>query len=211
MTRIYLHGLGQTPDSWEKTLEYSGGDEDCVCPDLTKTERGERVTYSSLYVRFSDMCGGYEGPVALCGLSLGAVLALNYAIDHPEKVSALVLIAAQYQMPQFLLGLQNILFKLMPKSAFAGMGLPKKDVIGLCRTMAKLDFTDSLYRVSCPTLVVCGEKDSANLKASKKLAASVRDSRLAVVRGTGHEVNVEAPEKLAELLRDFYASFDAPL
>ena len=83
MTRIYLHGLGQTPGSWEKTLEYSGGDEDCVCPDLTKTERGERVTYSSLYARFSDACGGYEGSVALCGLSLGAVLAIAFGVTIP--------------------------------------------------------------------------------------------------------------------------------
>ena len=33
----------------------------------------------------------------LCGLSLGAVLALNYAIDFPKKVNSLILIAPQYE------------------------------------------------------------------------------------------------------------------
>lgn len=50
--------------------------------------------------------------------SLGAVLTLNYAIDHPDKVKALVLIAAQYKMPKKLLKVQNMLFHLMPNSAF---------------------------------------------------------------------------------------------
>lgn len=57
-----------------------------------------------------------------------AVLALNYAIDHPDKVKALVLIAAQYKMPRKLLKVQNMLFHLMPNSAFDKMGFKKADV-----------------------------------------------------------------------------------
>ena len=56
-----------------------------------------------------------------------AVLALNYAIDHPDKVKALVLIAAQYKMPRKLLKVQNMLFHLMPNSAFKKMGFKKAD------------------------------------------------------------------------------------
>ena len=205
MTKIFIHGLGQTPESWKKTIEHLRG-EDCVCPDLVEMSRGGEVTYGGLYSALSDECGRRGEPVALCGLSLGAVLALNCATDHPEKVCALVLIAAQYRMPKTLLKLQNLLFKVMPKSAFEGMGFPKKDVIALCKEMAELDFSDSLDRISCPTLVVCGEKDSANLKAAKQLAEAIRGSRLAIVPGAGHEVNVEAPEELAALLRDFFAS-----
>ena len=43
----------------------------------------------------------------------GAVLALNYAIDFPQKAGSLVLIAPQYDMPKFLLKVQNVLFKFM--------------------------------------------------------------------------------------------------
>ena len=48
-------------------------------------------------------CDKENEEIVLCGLSLGAVLTLNYAIDHPDKVKALVLIAAQYKMPKKLL------------------------------------------------------------------------------------------------------------
>ena len=97
-------------------------------------------------------------------------MTLNYAIDHPDKVKALVLIAAQYKMPRKLLKVQNMLFYLMPNLAFNKMGFKKADVINLCGTMAELDFSDSLHKVSCPVLIVCGEKDNANKKIQKNFA-----------------------------------------
>ncbi len=204
MKKIYVHGLGQAPDSWKKTIEYAGGDKNCLCPDLTKMNCGGRVTYGSLYAKFSDECNRCHDSVSLCGLSLGGVLALNYAVEYPEKVHSLILIAAQYKMPKRLLTLQNILFRMMPESAFARMGFSKKDSISLCRTMSDLDFGKSLDKITCPALIICGGKDSANLKASKEMAGAIKGSRLAVVSGAGHEINMEVPEKLAKIIRDFY-------
>ena len=40
----------------------------------------------------------------------------NYAIDHPDKVNSLILIAAQYKMPKKLLSIQNTIFRFMPIS-----------------------------------------------------------------------------------------------
>lgn len=204
MKKIYVHGLGQTLNSWNKTIEYLGGAENCMCPDLTKLDCGEIVTYRTLYEKFADECDQCEDSVALCGLSLGGVLALNYAIEHPEKVCMLILIAAQYKMPKLLLTLQNLLFRIMPQSTFLETGFSKENMISLCKTMSELDFSKSLGGITCPTLIICGEKDSANRKASQKLAASIKGSKLVIVDKAGHEVNAEAPEKLAEILRDFF-------
>ena len=131
-------------------------------------------------------------------------MALNYAVDYPEKVGSLVLIAAQYKMPKRLLKFQNFLFKIMPKNAFSDMGLSKADAAGLCKTMAYLDFGGSLGKIKCPTLIVCGEKDRANIKASRELAVKIKSSRLVTVENAGHEIYSDAPEKLAEILREFY-------
>ena len=152
------------------------------------------------------MCDSENEGITLCGLSLGGVLALNYAIDHPQKVKALVLIAAQYKMPVRLLKLQNALFRFMPQSMFQQTGFEKYDFIRLCNTMMELDFSDSLNQVSCPVLVICGEKDKANKKASIELAHSLKYSQFKEIPETGHEVNLESPEKLASLLREFYIS-----
>ena len=136
--------------------------------------------------------------------SLGAVLALNYAIDHPDKVKALVLIAAQYKMPKKLLKFQNMLFRFMPNAMFKQFGFKKADVISLCGTMTELDFRDSLCKVSCPALIVCGEKDNANKKASKELASYLSDSHFHELLKAGHEANIESPEELATVLQEFY-------
>ena len=77
-------------------------------------------------------------------------------------------------------------------------------MISLCGTMAELDLRDSLYKVSCPALIVCGEKDNANKKASKELASYLSDSNFHELLKTGHEANIESPEELAMVLQRFY-------
>lgn len=203
MKQIYLHGLGQTPDSWKKTIAQLKTAECSVCPDLAKMLQGKEVTYTNLYNAFAADCDKLNEPLNLCGLSLGGVLALNYAVQHPEKVSSLVLIATPYKMPKKLLQFQNILFRFMPKSMFGQMGFGKAEFIQLCRSMMELDFSSSLKKFPVPTLVIYGEKDRANKKASIELANMLEHARLRVISKAGHEVNREAPEKLAEVLRCF--------
>lgn len=204
MKYLYLHGLGQKPDSWDRVIKETKVSESSVKLSLAEMLEGKSATYKELYSAFSLECDKETEEIVLCGLSLGAVLALNYAIDHPDKVKALVLIAAQYKMPEKLLKVQNMLFHLMPNSAFSKMGFKKADVISLCGTMAELDFSDSLHKVSCPALIVCGEKDTANKKTSKELCQYLNNSCFHELVKTGHEANIEAPEELAIVLQRFY-------
>ena len=197
MKYLYLHGLGQNADSWNQVTRAAEELDNSVCVDLAKMVKGKKVTYSTLYSTFSEMCDSENEGITLCGL---------YAIDHPQKVKALVLIAAQYKMPVRLLKLQNALFRFMPQSMFQQTGFEKYDFIRLCNTMMELDFNDSLNQVSCPVLVICGEKDKANKKASIELAHSLKYSQFKEIPETGHEVNLESPEKLASLLQEFYNS-----
>lgn len=204
MKQIYLHGLGQNPDSWSKVIEQLEAAEHSMCPDLSELVQGQDTTYQNLYAAFSAMCDEIEEDICLCGLSLGGVLALNYAIEHPEKIKGLVLIATQYKMPKKLLRVQNAIFRFMPKSMFQQTGFGKSDFLKLCNTMMELDFSDSIYNVSCPTLVIYGEKDRENKNASIELANMLIDAELQVFNGVGHEINIEAPDKLEETLRVFF-------
>lgn len=204
MKYLYLHGLGQKPDSWDRTIKETKVSGSSIRLSLAEMLEGKDVTYKELYSAFSEVCGKEDEEIVLCGLSLGAVLALNYAIDHPDKTKALVLIAAQYKMPEKLLKFQNVLFRLMPNSMFKQTGFTKADVISLCDTMAELDFTESLHNVSCPVLIVCGEKDNANKKASQELARYLSKCSFYELLKTGHEVNIEAPEEMAIVLQKFY-------
>ncbi|WP_419743376.1 alpha/beta fold hydrolase [Paraclostridium dentum] len=125
MKHILIHGLGQKASSWNETISYMTGQDTIICPELSLFIKEKDASYSNLYTAFSEYCNNISGPLNLCGLSLGAVLALNYAIDNPKKVNSLVLIAAQYEMPKTLIKLQNIVFKFIPEKSFKSMGLSR--------------------------------------------------------------------------------------
>ena len=152
MSVVYLHGLGQTPASWESVLRVLGQESGGLCPDLFGLIRGKEVCYENLYQAFSRYCGALPAPLTLCGLSLGGVLALQYGIEHSDRVGALVLIGTQFVMPKGLLRLQNAMFRLMPGSMFSASGLSKADTMRLSRSMMALDFRGGLARLRCPVL-----------------------------------------------------------
>ncbi len=204
MQYIFIHGLGQNPSSWDKTISSITEPINAVCPNLSTLLNNKEVTYENLYHVFSDYCNNISEPLNLCGLSLGGILALNYTINYPTKVKSLILIGIQYEMPKTLLKLQNIIFQFMPKSAFKNMGFQKKDFIQLTNSMINLNFSKKLKDISCATLVICGEKDKANRKASKNLAENIPGAKFQIVENTNHEVNVESPQELASQLETFY-------
>ena len=140
MKYLYLHGLGQKPDSWNRVIKEMKVSKSSASLSLSDMLEGKSVTYKELY------------------------------------------------------------------SAFNKMGFKKADVISLCGTMAELDFSNSLHKVSCPVLIVCGEKDKANIKTSKELGHYLNNSCFHELMKTGHEANIESPEELALVLQGFYDS-----
>ena len=107
-------------------------------------------------------------------------------------------------MPKFLLKVQNVLFKSMPESQFKDIGLTKKDFITLTNSMADMDFTSGLEKVSCPVLVLCGEKDNVNKKAAVKVAEKLSKAKFSTIENSGHEVNIDNPNGLAKAMKELY-------
>ena len=173
MEYCLLHGLGQSPADWA-AVEAGLPGQKILCPDLAAWWADRPVTYESLLEGLEAQCAGREEAMVLCGCSLGAILALDYAWRHPRQVSALVLIAPRVRMPRGLLRLQNGVFRLLPARAFAGQGMGKDQVISLTRSMLALDLTPALDAVCQPTLVLCGEKDRVNQSAAREIAREIR-------------------------------------
>lgn len=140
--------------------------EDIVCPNLSSILKGKEASYKNLYSSFVKYCNEIDGQIHLCGLSLGGILALNFALDFPQKVKTLVLIGTPYKVPKVAFSFKNIIFRFLPKSIFETMAFDKKDTFALGNTMKSLDFSDKVKNIKCPTLILCGKKDSANIKSA---------------------------------------------
>lgn len=204
MSLVLLHGLGQTPADWDGVLAAMGPGKGACCPDLPALLRGREAVYPALYQALSAQLEALPGPLDLGGLSLGAVLALHYALDHPDHVRALALAAPQITMPRRLLAVQDLVFRLLPQRAFGSTGFSKAAFRRLTASMAELDFRHQVPSLRCPVLVVCGAGDRANRRAAQELHSLLPTSALHLLQGADHEVNRDAPQALGALLDAFF-------
>ena len=193
MKNILIHGLGQNSKDWDtikNELETRGISS--VAPDLFDLAKGRKLDYPTVYQAFSELCESYQDKLNLCGLSLGGLLALNYAIQYPKKINSLVLIGTPFEIPKGLLKFQN-------------MGVSKKDFIRLSKSMVDLNFMDSATALDCPALILCGAKDKTNMESAKRFHEAMKNSKLVIVEASGHEVNKDNPNELVRVLQDFWA------
>ena len=200
MKIVLLHGLGQHPQSWQAvTGQMQGAEIDC--PDLFTLTEGE-PTYASVLSALEERYAAEEEPFVMCGLSLGAVLALDYATRHPEKLAGAVLISVQYKVPRLLTTIQNFLFRQMSQEVFDEMGITKQQLLNFSNSMRSLDLRGGIARVKCPVYILCGEQDKPNRKASEMLHQMLPQSTLHIVPGAGHEMNREMPDAILEVLQN---------
>lgn len=205
MKNILIHGLGQNEKNWDAVRDYlKEKDMDVLCPDLFVIQADHPVSYEILYQEFSRLCNQQEGALNLCGLSLGGILALDFAKEYPEKVNSLILIGTPYQIPRILFKIQSLLFYLTPKSVFEKMGVSKKNFISLVNSMANHDIKQNIDKIKSSTLILCGEKDKVNLKSAKLLETNMERSRFQIVENSSHEVNRDNPKLLSELIFKFW-------
>lgn len=198
MKIVFLHGLGQRAADWDQVAsQFPNAD----CPELFEIA-GEKLNYSAILSSLEERYEYEKEPLCLCGLSLGGMLALDYALRHGDQVGAMVLLGARDRTPRLLMDIQDLLFRYMPDKAFASTGMKKEQVRDLTRSMKNLDFTDRLSTIHCPVTVACGEKDHPNFAAARRLAKYLPNARLYVVPHAGHELNTDAPDTVVQVVRE---------
>lgn len=205
---VLLHGLGQTPQAWQDQVTALPGGLRAAAPWLLGLRPNADDPFSlsaaSRAVGTELLKHGAER-AHLCGLSVGAMVALQFAVDVPEQVDRLVLCGAQIRPPRSALWLQRQLLRATPAARLAQQGVRKDKVLQVMEILAEADFTDRLDQVTAPTLVLCGERDRANLPASRLIAQRIPGAELMLVPGAGHAPNSERPAEFNEALYGFLA------
>ena len=204
MKKILIHGSGHKAISWQETISYMKEQKDILCPDLCSILNGQDATYENLYTSFVEYCSRIDGQIHLVGLSLGGIIAMNYALDFPEKVKTLVVIGTPHKIPKVAFEIQNVIFRFFPKSVFKEMAFDKKDTFALGNSIKKLEIADRMQEIKCPVLVICGEKDCANKKSAYYFSENIENVALCMIEKTGHVVNEENPKELARILNEYY-------
>ena len=200
MKLIFLHGLGQSADSWKEVQDFLA-DYPSEAIELFPSGVG---TYQEAKERIYQYLSKETEPFVLVGLSLGAALALELSNYDLPNLQALVLsgcpLKLEGNIPFYI---QSLIFKLLPKRIFERQGVDKSLLVGVSDELKKLDLRDVARNCPYPSLLICGSQDKPNLKSMKGLQQLMPDSQFQIIPDGSHVLNRAKPKEFAEITRSF--------
>lgn len=200
MKLIFLHGLGQSAESWKEVrnllTDYPSEAIELFPSGVSSYQKAKERVYQHLAQETE--------PFVLIGLSLGAALALELSSYDLPNLRALVLSGCPLKLAgNILFYLQLLIFKLLPKRVFEKQGADKTLMIGVSEELKTLDLTDIAGTCSYPTLLICGSKDKPNLSSMKALHRLLTDSQFQIIPDGSHVLNKAKPKEFVEKTRSF--------
>lgn len=218
---------------WKHQVPYLSRYFRVITMDPRGNGRSDRpATGYDLDARYGDVRAVLEEvarpPFAFLAFSCSAPLAFRYAVDHPDRLSHLILLSGQYaeSVPKPFEekvaavirgdfdGWRTRLFKRMfpePHSlkgiedgvAWAGETTPDVLVESL-HAIDGIDVRELLGRLTVPTLAVHGTQDKiVPYSHAQKMVAAIPGARLVTFDGGGHCLFGREAVKVNRLVRDF--------
>jgi len=223
---VFVHGAGGTNLLWGDLLPSLAGEKSAFAVNLPGHPAGEIACrsideYAEAVLGFIHEKGLRP---AVCGHSMGGAVALALALNHPDAVSALVLVDTGAKLgvfPDILaeLGkepLRAIEDRITPLSFYtvdlelarrarSALSLSNPQVfLNDYLACAAFDVRERLSSVSATTLILCGESDRMTPpRWSHYLNANLMFSRIFLVRESGHMLPLEKPNLCGRLIQDF--------
>ena len=200
MKLIFLHGLGQSADSWKEVQELLV---DYPSEALELFPSGV-ATYQEAKERIYQHLSEETEPFILVGLSLGAALALELSSYDLPNLQALVLSGCPLKLAGNIpFYIQLLIFKLLPKRTFEKQGADKSLLVGVSEELKTLDLREIAKNCPYPTLLICGSQDKPNLSSMKAIQELIPDSQFEIIPDGPHVLNKAKPKEFAELTRSF--------
>ena len=221
-TVVLLHGLGDSAETWARLLPALARERRVLAPDLAgfgRTPAPREGMRLSVLVRYLDGfldALGVEKAI-LVGNSLGGAVAIRYAADNPDRVSRLFLLNSAgllNEVPSELEpGTREEARELARVTLGPEAAMPRFFLDDLVRTARNpsrraylrsdepTDVREDLGRIEAPTTIIWGEQDRLiPLEHGAIMQESIRRSELIVLPGTAHLPQIQAPERVLEIM-----------
>ena len=200
---VYTHGWADDRTAWDGVIESLGNDSRSIAWSIRGHGDSDapppgNYTRTHTLGDLSKIVDMEDDQVVLVGHSLGGYLSLAFCLLYPDRVKALVLVAAG---PGFRKEETREQWNSSVQDSAKKMDIPK----GSEEAALHVDswVLDSLGEIAVPVLVIVGEKDkrfSASMAVFEKYL-DVRSS--VVVPEAGHSVHRKDPTAVAKAIQDF--------
>lgn len=207
---VLLHGNGEDGSYFAHQIEHFQAEYRVLALDTRGHGRSPRGSAPFTLRQFAcdlyDFLRAHAIPAAvLLGFSDGANIAMQFALDHPEMVRALILNGGNLD-PSGVRRLTQLPIELGYRIAkrFAGRSAGAKknaELLGLMVNEPHLTPAD-LARLSMPALVICGTRDMIRESHSKMIADSLPHARLQILPGD-HFLANKRPAAFNRAVDDF--------
>lgn len=186
---VLLHGAGQLPTMWQSQVEALGAERRALAPWIAGLRPGRRFdlslkTASAELISTLDL-SGYR-TVDVVAHQLGAMVALQAAADHPDRIGRLVISGAVLLPGRMALRMQKAALRMLPVRGLENTGLTKDDLVKALDVMAEADFSSRLTAITARTLVVVGQSDANGQVSAKALSEKLPNGRLEVIPAGAH-------------------------
>lgn len=239
-TVVFIHGNAGDHTVWAlQTRWFAYHGHSVLALDLPGNGRSEGPMLESVEAfadwmpQLLDAAGVKQA--ALVGHSMGALIALETAARHPDRVSKISLLGFSYPMkvnPDLqaladsgayaVVELMND-WMIAKRNQIGGNRVPGSYLLGgsirltdqAPRQSLALGFRlcnaysggkEAVAKIACPAQIVAGERDIMTpLRAARGWAAEFKHGRIDVLPGCGHMMMGERPDETLDALRSFIA------
>ena len=234
---VFLHAAFVDHKMFQSQIEYFQGKYNILAVDIighgksTDTERGDSLAKMAVWI-YDIMKAEKIDKLHIVGISLGAVLAQDFANRYPEAVNSLACFGGydinnfdkkmqeKNSMSQILMMLRAFVsvkwfarankkisaFSTQAQNNFYEMNVefPKKSFLYLASLNRMVNVFQTKRRMY-PLLIGCGKFDiPAELEAVEIWKSREPQSKVVIFENAGHCVNMDVPQKFNEVMDEFW-------
>jgi len=231
---VFVHGMLETSRCWKEVLELLPPKYHAYTLDLRGFGQSERVKQGFTMAQFAEDVYNFSQQLGLgrftyVGHSIGGGIGMQLALEHPEVLKALVLVATVpahgLELPPDMLALVQGIPDMTTEAVqglvpfFVTTPLSEERIQELVNDVflmdreAYLECTEAyrffnvekrLTEIDLPTLMISGDKDATNpLDDQRRTAKGIKGCRHVIFDGNAHFLQVESPQKFVDLLASF--------
>jgi 3-oxoadipate enol-lactonase len=230
---LLIHSLGADTRMWVEQLPFFAEVRRVVAPDLPGHGRsGANDRDYSIEDLGQDMidiadAAGFD-TFDVCGISLGGMIAMWLAVNHPQRVTRLVAcntaakIGTESSWNERIEavregGMESIRDAVIPRFVTPELAGTRPHVMdqihamfdsidpigyaGCCAALRDGDLRDSVAQIACPTLIIAGDRDiSTTPEMVRELHDSIPASRMELLADAAHLSNLDQPAEFTRVV-----------